>query len=75
MTRRDRLIQRSFRERFVVTMNNGESFEGLLLDADEKTAVLVDGFALNGQSRLVVDGHLYLPRAEIAYMQKPGVRG
>lgn len=76
MARRDRLIRQVLRERFIVTMRGGESFDGLLLDIDEKTIHLTDGFALEGKNRLPVDGDLYLPRSEVAYMQKPGeVRG
>lgn len=74
MNRRDRLVRQSLRQRFVFTMLSGETFEGLLLDADSLTVHVADAFALQGQSpRLAVDGELYLPRAEIAYMQKPGV--
>lgn len=76
MARRDRLVRQSLRERFVVTLRGGETFEGLLLDADDKTVHLVDAFALDGKSRMSVDGALYLPRDQVAYMQKPGeVRG
>lgn len=72
---RDRLIRKALRERFVVTMLNGDAFEGLLLDADEKTVRLTASFALSGRDRVAVDGDLYLPRPEIAYMQRPEVRG
>jgi hypothetical protein len=68
---RDRLVKRALRERFVVTMTTGETFEGLLLDADEKTVTMADCYALNGNSRLEVDGELYLPRVGVAYMQRP----
>jgi hypothetical protein len=37
MARRDRLIRQALRERFVVTLRSGETFDGLLLDADDKT--------------------------------------
>jgi len=70
--RRDRLIRQSFRERFVVTLQSGESFEGLLLEADEKTLHLVEARALDGKSSVPVDGALFLPRAQVSYLQKPG---
>ena len=72
MTRRDRLIRQVLRERFVVTLHSGESFDGLLLDADEKTIRLGNAGALDGRNRAVVDGELFLPRAQVAYMQRPG---
>ncbi len=70
MGSRDRLVRKSLRERFVVTLVSGETFEGLLLDADDKTLTLADAYALSGRDRVKVDGTLYLPRP-IAYMQKP----
>ena len=73
MARRDRLIRQSLRERFVVTLRTKESFEGLLLDADEKTIRLTDARALDGSVRVLVDGDLYLPRSEVVYLQRPGV--
>ena len=68
---RDRLIRKTLRTRFLVTLRSGETFEGLLLEADERTVVLVDAFGVDGSSRVKVDGSLYLPRGEVAYMQKP----
>ena len=70
--RRDRLIRQALRERFVVTLQGGESFEGLLLEADEKTLHLVEAHALAGKTSVPVDGALFLPRAQVLYLQKPG---
>lgn len=72
MNRRDRLVRRALRERFVVTLHTKETFEGLLLDVDDNTVHLTDAYALEGKSRLSVDGDLFLPRAQVSYMQKPG---
>lgn len=73
MAGRDRIIRRTLRERFVVTLHGGESFEGILMDADAKTIHLVDGFLIDPKrSRVPVDGDLYLPRIEVAYLQRPG---
>lgn len=74
MARPDRLIRQALRDRFVVTLRTKETFEGLLLEADDKTIRLVDAFALDGSSRVAVDGDLYLPRAEVSYLQRPEVR-
>ena len=71
MSRRDRLIRQVLRERFVVTLVGGESFDGLLMDIDDQTIQLVDAFALDGNSRVSVDGTVYLRRSEVSYMQKP----
>jgi len=71
--RKDRLLRQLLRERFVVTLRHGESFDGLLADADDKTVRLVDAFALDGKNRVSVDGDLFIPRGEVVYMQRPGV--
>ena len=71
--RKDKLLRQLLRERFVITLRHGESFDGLLADVDEKTVRLVDSFALDGKNRVSVDGDLLIPRLEIVYMQRPGV--
>jgi len=67
----DRLVRSHVRSRFVVTMQSGDTFEGLLDEADDLTVVLVDAWAVTEQSRVQVDGRLFLPRVEVAYMQRP----
>jgi len=69
---RDKLVRQALRERFVATLKGGETFDGLLVAADEKTFRFVDAFAVDGKNRVRVDGELFLPRAEVAYLQKPG---
>lgn len=71
--RKDRLLRGLLRDRFVVTLRGGESFDGLLVDADEKTVRLANAWAITDKSRVSIDGELFIPRGEIAYMQKPGV--
>jgi small nuclear ribonucleoprotein (snRNP)-like protein len=70
--RKDRLLRKLLMDRFVVTLASGESFDGLLVDLDEKTVHLADAVALDGRNRVKVDGTLYLPRAGISYLQRPG---
>lgn len=69
--RRSRLIRRVLRERFVVTMASGETFEGILRDADEQHLVLLDAAPVDGGERRPVDGELFLPVAQVIYMQRP----
>lgn len=73
MARPDRLVRQLLRDRLVLTMRGGETFEGVVLDADDKTVKVADAYVLGENSRTVVDGELYLPRAELAYMQRPKV--
>lgn len=70
--RRSRLIRRVLRERFVVTLAGGQTFEGILRDADDKHVVLVDAAPVDGGAeRRPVDGELFLPVAQVLYMQRP----
>ena len=67
-----RLIKRMVRERFLVTLESDETFDGLLLEHDEQHLVLGDAeqVAPNGD-RMKVDGQLWLPRFNVRYMQRP----
>lgn len=69
---RDRLMRDALRSRFVVTLLDGQTFEGLLVEADERTLVLVQGAALGEKGvRQPVDGALYVERTRLAYLQRP----
>lgn len=72
MFRRDRVVRQALRERFVATLRGGETFDGLLVDADDKTFRFADAFAVDGKNRVSVDGEVFLPRAEVLYLQRPG---
>jgi len=71
MRSRDRLIRDSLRQRFVVTLDDSTTFEGLLDEVDDKTVVLVDAWAFEKNGKVAVDGRLFLPRANVLYMQVP----
>lgn len=73
MLYRDKLVRQVLLDRFVVTLTSGETFDGLLADADEKTFRLVDASAIDGRNRVKVDGELFLPREKVLYLQRPGV--
>ena len=72
MARRDQLIRRLLRERFVITLQGGETFDGLLIDIDDKTVRLGNVSAIDGRNRALVDGELYVPRDQVVYFQRPG---
>lgn len=68
---RDRLLKALLRERFVVTLLDGQTFDGLLDRFDGSHIELVNASAVSTNERVAVDGRLYLPRAQVAYMQRP----
>lgn len=68
---RDRLLRQHLRERFVVTLKSGDTFDGLVDQWDESTIELLDPHVVSKDGLAAVDGRLYLPRAEINYMQRP----
>lgn len=68
---RDRLLKGLVRERFVVTLLDGQAFDGLLDRHDEAHLEFVDAHAIDKEARVSVDGRLYVPRTQVAYMQRP----
>lgn len=71
VTRADRIVKKYVRDRFVVTMKDGQTWNGLLTDADTVTLSLADVQAISPDgSRVKADGEIFLPRADVAYMQK-----
>lgn len=71
MRRRDSLLRQLLRERFVITLKTGETFDGLLDRWDESTIELLNAHAVSEKTRLPVDGRVYVPRDQVAYMQRP----
>lgn len=68
---RDRLLKALLRERFLVTLTTGETFDGLLDRHDESTIELLNVHAVTAERRVPVDGRIYFPRGQVAYMQRP----
>jgi hypothetical protein len=70
MARPDRLIQHMLRTRYLITLNTEETFDGVLLAADERHLVIADAETVGADgSRAAVDGQLWLPRHLVKYMQ------
>ncbi len=53
-----------------MTLTNGDAFDGLLIDADERTIRLGSVFAVGERTRIQVDGEMFVPRLEVRYMQR-----
>jgi len=69
--RRDRLLKSLIRERFVVTLKTGETFDGLLDEWDERNLLFIDAYAVTEKTRVQLDGAgLWLQRENVSYMQR-----
>ena len=69
---RDRLVRALVRQKFVFSLKSGEAFEGILADADRMTLRLVSAALIQEHGQSSVDGELFIPRADVLYMQKVG---
>ena len=72
---RDRLLKKTLRDRYVITLKSAQTFEGILDDWDRNRVKLINAFVVTeaaGQAgRVPVSGDLYLDRDNIAYSQVP----
>lgn len=59
------------RERFLVTLVNGQGFDGLLDRFDEKHLEFVDAHQVTTDGKTPIDGRFYIPRAQVLFMQRP----
>lgn len=69
-----KLIRLHVRRRCIVTLKTGDSFAGVLFDADAEALILREAEALGAGERrtnLVVDGEVLILRADVAYVQFP----
>lgn len=66
-----RVLNSMLKERFVVSLIDGEGIEGLFLDADAKTIRLGSCFRVtNDGVRVPLDGEMFIPRGNVLYLQK-----
>lgn len=69
--RRDRVLRSLLRSRFLVTMKSGQTWSGVLVDVDARSLMLeqVEAIGPDGSST-PADGQVYLPRVDVAYVQR-----
>ena len=72
MWENDRLLRMAERGRFVITLDNGESWDGILFDWDKDHYILADPVHIspNDGDRVRADGQIWVPRSRVIYMQK-----
>lgn len=68
------VLRQRLRERLLVTMKSGETFDGVLWQEDRRAWVLRNAQALNtgrGGTTVPLDGEVILLVADIAFAQRP----
>lgn len=71
MSRRDRIVARLLRDRLTITTKQGLTVEGVLIEADERSLLLLDAAEVRaGGEKTPADGTLVIPRGDVAYIQK-----
>jgi hypothetical protein len=69
--RPDRVVRQHLRTKFLITTKAGMTWEAILMDADQTSLMLFDAVAIGPDgSRTKADGQVFLPRGDVAYMQK-----
>ena len=71
---RSRILSSRFRERVLVTLKTGESFDGVLYSADSHALVLRNVEAVGMGERktnLPVDGEVIVLLPDVAWLQRP----
>lgn len=69
--RTDRIVKRLMRTKFLVTTKDGQTWEGVLMDADPSTFLLVEAALVAGDgTRTAADGQILISRSDVAYMQR-----
>lgn len=71
---RSRLLRARLRHRVILTLNTGETWDGVLFDFDARAWVLREVTALgvgSNRTNVPVDGELLVLVEDIAYVQLP----
>lgn len=69
-----RSVRSRMRSKVIVTLKSGESFQGILYEADGGAVVLRDSVAVGAGEKhtdLPLDGEMLLFTADISYIQRP----
>lgn len=70
MPRSDRLVKRYLRSRFLITTPN-QTWDAVLMEVDDRSLLLVDAELVSADgTRTKADGQVFVPRADVAYMQR-----
>lgn len=70
---RRRLLRKAAHQRFVITLKDETTFDGLLVDSDKDVLIIANARVLTDprEQPQPVDGLVYLERSNVAYSQVP----
>lgn len=71
MARPDRIVRPYLRTRFLITTKQNQTWDAVLMDIDERSLSLADTELVHADgTRTKADGQVFLPRVDVAYMQR-----
>lgn len=71
MARKDRLLLMAERGRFLATLDDEQTVDGVLVDWDENHLILGDASGVTpAGERVPIDGEIWIPRPRVKYLQK-----
>lgn len=69
--RADRVLRKYLRTRFLITTKAGQTWDGLVLEVDDRTIALTDVESIGADgTRTTAAGQVFIPRGDVAYMQR-----
>lgn len=69
--RSDRVLRKYLRTRFLVTTKSGQTWDGLVVEVDDRIICLADVESVSPSGdRTTAVGQVFIPRADVAYMQR-----
>jgi hypothetical protein len=69
--RPDRILRALVRQRFLLTTHQGQTWDGVVMEVDERSIVLREASTVSvGGEKVAADGEVLIPRGDVAYMQR-----
>lgn len=71
-----RWVREHYLKRVLIHTKEGDTFDGLLQSSEREAVILVNAqyHGAGAEQAVPLAGETYVPRAQIAFMQRPGVK-
>lgn len=66
-----RILRTHLRKAVLVELKSGQTFRGVLFDADRDCFILRNAQVIDGQQSVPVDGEVLILRPDVAFVQYP----